>query len=123
MATNELRHFSGGYAQAALVFDPWHFAVGAGRVTADQLAVDVENPAISSVKSQTGLSAGVFRRLSDSLIVGIDYFYFRTDWWGAANSIFGTDASGAQVVVRQPGVVTPEKQRVDYVNLGATFHW
>jgi hypothetical protein len=122
-ATKELRYFTGVYAQTALIVDQWHFAAGIGRVTADQLDVDEENPLISTVKSQTGVSAGVFFNVSDSLVLGVDYFLFKTDWWGAANSVYGVDADGNQVVVRQPGVIAPERQRVDYVNLGATFHW
>jgi hypothetical protein len=121
--TQELRSFTGLYGQTALALGDFHVAVGAGRVTADQLQIDVENPLISTVKAQTGLSAGVFYRISDSLVLGLDYFRFMTNWWGAANSIYGTDAMGNPAVVRQPGVMTPEKQTVSYVNVGATFQW
>ena len=49
-----------------------------------------------------------------------DYFRFQTDWYGAPNSTLDA-ASGATVIL--PGVITPERQVVNYVNAGATYHW
>ena len=62
----------------------------------------------------------IYYSVADHLVLGLDYFRFQTDWYGAPNST--TDAaSGATVIL--PGVIQPERQVVNYVNAGATYHW
>jgi Gram-negative porin len=117
--TYEVRNFTGVYAQAALVSGPVQLSVGAGRVSIDQLAADKRDATISNAKSQTGISAAIYYSVSDSLVLGLDYFRFQADWYGAPRST--VDAAGATVIL--PGYITPERQVVSYLNAGATFHW
>jgi hypothetical protein len=114
-STKELRSFTGFYAQAALVFGPLQLASGAGQVRVDELDVDKTYSSLSNAKSQTGLSAAAYYRLSDNLVLGLDYFRFRTDWYGAPI----VDPTTLAVTGRH----TPEKQVVNYINAGATYHW
>lgn len=117
--TYEVRSFTGIYGQGALVFGPVQVAAGAGHVTIDQLAVDKQDALISNAKGQTGLSAAVYYNVSDSLVLGLDYFRYQADWYGAPRST--VDAMGATTIL--PGYIKPERQVVSYVNAGATFHW
>jgi len=118
--TYEVRSFTGIYTQAALVFGPVQLSAGAGRVSIDQLDVDKRDATVSNAKSQTGISAAVYYSVSDSLVLGLDYFRFQADWYGAPNAT--TDAASGLTVIL-PGYVTPERQVVNYLNAGATFHW
>jgi hypothetical protein len=122
-ATRELRYFTGMYAQAAMVFGDEQVSLGAGRVLDHQLDSDKVDPGNSILKTQTGISVGFYHHLNDNLVLGLDYFFFRTDWWGAPNSTNALDASGNVVATILPGVLTPEKQVVHFFNLGATFYW
>jgi predicted porin len=115
----EIRSFTGVYAQSALVFGPAQIAAGVGRVTVDQLPADKIDPLLSNAKSQTGISVAFYYSVSDNLALGIDYFRFMADWYGAPNSVYDADRN----VVVLPGVITPEKQAVNYINVGATYHW
>jgi len=118
--TYEVRNFTGVYAQAALVFGPVQVSAGAGRVGISQLEADKKDAITSNAKSQTGVSAAVYYSVSDSLVLGLDYFRFQADWYGAPRST--TDAaSGATTILA--GYITPERQVVNYLNAGATFHW
>jgi hypothetical protein len=114
-ATYELRSFTGVYGQAAVMLGPVQLAAGAGQVRIDQLEVDKKDSSLSNAKSQTGISAAVYYSVSDSLVLGLDYFRFRTDWYGAPV----VDQTTMAVI----GVLAPEKQVVNYVNVGATYHW
>jgi hypothetical protein len=116
----DLRSFTGVYAQAAVVVGAVQLAAGAGRVGVNQLAEDKIDPGVSTAKSQTGISAAVYYSLSDSLVLGLDYFRFRADWYGARRST--TDAA-TNMTVLLPGNLGPEQQVVSYINAGATFHW
>ena len=117
--TYEIRSFTGLYGQAALMLGKLQLSAGAGRVSIDQLETDKRDATISNAKSQTGISAAAYYSLSESLVLGLDYFRFQTDWYGAPNST--VDAAGRAVIL--PGVIAPERQVVSYVNAGATFHW
>jgi hypothetical protein len=117
--TYEIRSFTGLYGQAALVLGKVQLSAGAGRVSIDQLDTDRQDATISNAKAQTGISAAVYYALSESLVLGLDYFRFQTDWYGAPRS--SLDAAGTTVLL--PGVIAPERQVVSYVNAGATFHW
>jgi hypothetical protein len=118
--TYEVRNFTGLYGQAALVFGAVQVSAGAGRVSISQLAADKVDATISNAKSQTGISAAVYYSVSDSLVLGLDYFRFQADWYGAPRST--TDAVSGMTTIL-PGYITPERQVVNYLNAGATFHW
>jgi hypothetical protein len=117
--TKELRTFTGVYGQSALVFGPAQISVGAGRVLDDQLEADKTDASTSGLKSQLGVSLAFYYKLHEHLVLGIDYFRFQTDWWGAPNSTH--DAAGAVVIL--PGVLKPEKQLIHFINAGVTFRW
>lgn len=114
-ATYELRYFTGFYGQAALIFGPVQLAAGAGQVRIDLLPADKVDSSLSNAKSQTGISAAVYYSASDSLVFGLDYFRFQTDWHGAPV----VDPTTMAVL----GRLAPEKQVVNYINVGATYHW
>jgi hypothetical protein len=114
-ATYELRSFTGVYGQAALVVGPVQLAAGAGQVHVDLLDVDKTDTAISNAKSQTGISAAVYYGVSENLVLGLDYFRFQTDWYGAPV----VEPTTMALI----GRLKPEKQVVNYINAGATYHW
>ncbi len=128
-----LRYFTGVYAQTALVFGREQFSAGIGRVIDDQLdsdkngIIDINgnldaSPAASSsnLKSQMGISGAFYHHLTNNLVLGFDYFFFRTDWWGARNAAI--DPATYRIVLL-PGYLKPEKQVDHFFNLGATFYW
>jgi hypothetical protein len=119
--TRDFRYFTGLYAQMALVFGGEQLSFGAGRVKDDLLPADRADPFTSNLKYQSGISAAFYHRLTENLVLGFDYFLFRTDWWGAPN--YTTDASGMLVPAAGPALLPGEKQTVHLFNLGATFHW
>jgi hypothetical protein len=119
----ELRYFTGIYAQSALVLGRFQISLGGGRVTDDQLASDKRNASSSELKSQTGGSLGVYYTLTSNLVLGLDYFRFQADWWGAPNSTYVLDANNNPVVTIGQGVLRPEKQVMNFINAGATLHW
>ena len=120
----ELRNFTGLYAQGAYVAGPWQFSVGAGRLIDDQLASDKLDATSSNLKWQSGGSAVINYAVSNHLVLDIDYFLFQTNWWGAPNSTFnGVDMNGNQLIMILPGYLSPEKQTISFVNVGATFYW
>jgi hypothetical protein len=53
-------------------------------------------------------------------VLGLDYFRFQSDWYGAPRS--GIDPTTG-LPVGLGGFITPERQVVSYLNAGATFHW
>ena len=118
--TLEIRSFTGVYAQAALVLGQLQLSAGVGRVTIDQLENDKLNFQLSNAKSQTGISAAVYYSVSDSVVLGLDYFRFQTDWYGARNSAFGADGTTPEL---RDGYLPGEKQVVNYINAGVTYHW
>lgn len=118
-ATYDIRSFTGLYAQAAVVLEKVQFSAGAGRVSVDLLPADKVDATLSNAKSQTGISAAVYYHLTEALVLGLDYFRFQADWYGAPRST--VDAAGATQIL--PGFLKAEKQVVTYINAGATFHW
>jgi hypothetical protein len=120
-STLNLRYFTGLYAQAALVFGNEQISAGIGRVSDSLLPEDRVDPITSNLKYQTGISGAFYHRVTDNVVLGIDYFFFRTDWWGGAAFMY--DANMAPVVIPGGGLLPGEKQVVHFVNLGATFHW
>jgi hypothetical protein len=139
LVTRELRTFTGFYGQSALVFGALQVSLGAGTAMVDQLASDrdtcnellCEPARFSAAKSQTGISAGVFYHLSESVVLGLDYFRFMMKWHGARNSHYrlnpdGTVAtypSGGQIIDLDAGVVKADELNMNYLNAGVTFHW
>lgn len=117
--TYEIRTFTGIYGQGALVLDKWQFSLGAGRVQVAQLESDKVDLGASKLKAHTGFSLGAYYSIYKNLVLGADYFYFQADWWGAPRS--GMDAMGATVPIA--GYLPGEKQVLNYINVGATFHW
>jgi len=117
----EFRTFTGLYAQTAVVFGKEQVSAGIGRVQDDLLAADRLDVTTSNLKYQTGISGCFYHRLSDNLVLGVDYFFFRTDWWGGP--AFMTDANGAPVPIVGGGLLPGEKQIVHFFNVGATFYW
>jgi len=122
-ATMNFRYFTGYYAQTAAVFGHEQISAGIGRVKDDLLPEDKTDAGTSNLKYQTGISAAFYHHLTSSLVLGFDYFNFRTDWWGAPNSNQIPDANGIPVTQILPGFLPAEKQTVHLFNLGATFHW
>jgi hypothetical protein len=108
--TNELRTFTGVYGQGALVFGKVHLAAGAGVAAADQLSSDRINTGLSVIHRQIGVSAAVYYSLSDSVVLGLDYFRFMARWYGAPRA--GDFA-----------LLTGEKQDLNFINAGVTYHW
>jgi hypothetical protein len=115
----EFRYFTGLYAQSAVVFGREQLSLGIGQVRVDQLEVDKTDYLSSQLKSHTGISAGFYHAVTENLVIGLDYFMFRTDWWGAPTS--NMDASGMLTI--GPGYLKAEKQVINFLNLGATFIW
>jgi hypothetical protein len=116
--SHDLRYFSGVYAQSALVFGRSQLSAGIGRTNDYQLEVDKTDSGISGLKSQTGMSLAYYFHVTDYLVVAVDYFRFHTDWWGAP--VVEVDDMGKATNV---GWLAPEKQTVNFLNVGATLHW
>jgi len=89
----------------------------------DLLPEDRTDIGTSNLKYQTGISGAFYHRLTSNLVLGFDYFMFRTDWWGAPSSISVLDANGQPVSQVVAGFLPGEKQVVHLFNLGATFYW
>jgi predicted porin len=117
--TFNLRRFTGVYGQGALVFGNLQLAAGVGKVGIKQLREDPLDLETSHAKSQLGVSAAVYYSVSENLVLGLDYFRLQADWWGAPRST--VDAN--MMTVALPGYLPPERQVVNYINAGATFHW
>jgi len=122
-ATRNFRYFTGYYAQTAAVFGNEQVSAGIGRVQDDLLPEDRTDIGTSNLKYQTGISGAFYHRLTSNLVLGFDYFMFRTDWWGAPSSISVLDANGQPVSQVVAGFLPGEKQVVHLFNLGATFYW
>ena len=118
-----LRTFTGFYGQGALVFGPMQFSLGAGTAMVAQLPYDVTNSGLSNPKSQSGISAGVFYSISDSLVLGLDYFRFMIRWYGAPASHYDYTDPANPTVVLDGGYLEPEHQDMNFVNAGLTYHW
>jgi hypothetical protein len=119
--TYELRTFTGVYGQAGLVLDQLQIAVGAGSASANQLPNDRVNPNQSVIKRQIGVSAAAYYNVTDSVVVGIDYFRFMARWYGAPNSVL--DPNTNQLAVIDGTLLPGEKQNIDFINAGVTYHW
>lgn len=118
--TGELRTFTGIYGQGGLQLGAIQLAVGGGVASADQLSQDRITTKTSAIKQQIGVSAAVYYSLSDSVVLGADYFRFMAKWYGAPATTL--DATGTEVFAG--GRLLPaEKQDLNFINLGVTYHW
>jgi hypothetical protein len=114
--TFALRTFTGYYGQIAFVSGPFHVAAGYGQGLVDQLPIDKINPHLSVLHSQTGISGALYYHISDSVVFGIDYFRYVASWYGAPIVDPNTGAATG-------GKLRGEKQTIDFLNVGATYHW
>jgi hypothetical protein len=113
--TFELRTFTGYYGQAALVFGRVHLASGYGIAMVDQVPADKLNTLLSVIHYQQGISAAFYYQVSDSVVLGLDYFHYLASWYGRAASDSMGNPNG--------GKLAGEKQVLDFFNAGATYHW
>jgi hypothetical protein len=117
------RFFTGYYGQMMLVFGRFSISGGAGITYVSRLSVDrvdtrdndndpatnadnddgdpttSDAPPNSYTKSQFGVNAGIYYRITDYLVLGIDYFRADFKWWQG------------------------ERQLVNFVNSGITMTW
>lgn len=118
----ELRSFTGFYGQGALVLGRAHIALGGGVAAADQLPSDsTTNVTESVIQRQIGVSAAFYYHMTDNVVVGLDYFRFMARWYGAPASHMDT-ATNTQVASGGPPIAG-EKQDLNFVNAGVTYHW
>ncbi|MES1186329.1 MAG: porin [Myxococcales bacterium] len=122
--TLNVRKFTGLYGQGALVFGPVQLAAGVGRVLIDQLPEDTTDYGTSNAKSQLGVSAAAYYSLSENVVLGLDYFRLQADWYGAPRYgvLPGSDPANPMMGLLG-GYLQPERQVINYINAGATFHW
>ncbi len=114
--TYGLRDFSGFYGQIGAVLHKLQVGAGYGMGIVDQLAIDKQNPNLSVIHSQTGISAAVYYHLTDSVVLAADYFHYKASWYGAPLA----DANGVVI----PGMkLAGELQNLDFLNVGVTYHW
>ena len=119
--TYELRSFSGVYGQAGLRFGKLQLAAGGGMAAADQLSSDRINPDLSVIHRQIGVSAALYYDVSDSVVLGLDYFRFMASWYGAPASTL--DPTTMEPVITTTAVLAGEKQDLNFINAGVTYHW
>jgi hypothetical protein len=119
--TYELRSFSGAYGQLGLMLDKVQLAAGGGMAAADQLSSDRVNPSLSVIRRQIGISAALYYHATDSVVLGLDYFRFMARWYGAPASTL--DPTTQEPVITTTAVLPGEKQDLDFINAGVTYHW
>ena len=118
--TGEVRSFTGVYGQGAVILGNLHLTAGGGVAAADQLASDRLDTSMSVIHQQIGVSAAAYYHLSDSVVLGLDYFRFMARWYGAPKSVL--NANGVPMLA--DGTLLPgEKQDLNFVNAGVTYHW
>jgi hypothetical protein len=85
---------------------------GFGQAYLDRLPEDapIETPGSPLIRTQTGISAGVFHRI-DNLVLGLDYF----------NAHYGFDP--LNVGTLEARQFKDIEQRVNIVNGGCTVEW
>ncbi len=114
-AVHELRTFTGFYGQGALVFGRLQVMGGFGMSLLEQTPNDKLDGTVSVLRYQRGISGGLWYHATDSIVLAIDYFNFAAGWWGAPLVDPGTMAV--------TGKLAGEKQLVNFVNAGVTYHW
>jgi hypothetical protein len=117
LINHDLRTFLGFYGQAAVVFGKLHIAGGFGMSLVNQTKADKIDPTLSVIHYQRGASGALYYHLSDSLVLGLDYFLFMAGWYGAPVVDMSTMPATAV------GKLAGEKQILNFVNAGVTYHW
>jgi hypothetical protein len=109
----ELRTSKGYLAHAMFTLGPASVMAGFGQALLDRMPEDgpLETPNTATLRTQTGISAGVFYRIENS-VIGLDYF----------NAHYGFDPVNTADTAEAPVYVDVE-QRVHVVNSGLTVEW
>ena len=113
--TYGLRTFTGFCGQGAVVIGKVQIGAGYGMAMINQLPADKINSNLSVLHTQTGISGAIYYHLSDSVVFGLDYFHFKASWYGAPIVDMNNQPTGTKLA--------GELQNLDFVNLGATYHW
>jgi porin-like protein len=119
--TNELRSFTGIYGQTAVMIGKLHVAAGAGVASADQLASDRLDTTLSVIHQQIGVSAALYYHMTENVVLGLDYFRFMARWYGAPKSTL--DPNTGNAVLLDGSLLPGEKQDLNFLNAGVTYHW
>jgi len=82
----------------------------------NQLDIDKANPKLSVIHAQTGISAAVYYHVTDSVVLGLDYFHYTANWYGAPI---------VDMTTMQPtgDKWAGEVQNLNFVSAGVTYHW
>jgi hypothetical protein len=107
-----LRTGKGFLVEASVTVGSTWFMGGFGRAYLDRIPEDapIETPGTPLIRTQTGISAGVFHRI-DSVVLGLDYF----------NAHYGFDP--LNVGTLEARQFKDIEQRVNIVNGGVTVEW
>jgi hypothetical protein len=107
-----LRTGKGFLVEASVTIGSTWFMGGFGQAYLDRLPEDapIETPGAPLIRTQTGISAGVFHRI-DNVVLGLDYF----------NARYGFDA--LNVGTLEARQFKDIEQRVNIVNGGCTVEW
>jgi hypothetical protein len=105
----------GFLAEASVTIGSTWVMGGFGQAQLDRMPSDapILTPnAAPLLRTQTGISAGVFHRI-DAFVLGLDYF----------NANYGFDARVVEEPIGSPLRVVQSKQMVHIINGGGTFEW
>jgi len=111
----QLRTFTGGYGQVALVFGKLQLSGGFGMSYVYQTNYDKIDATVSVIRYQRGISGALYYYATDSIVVGVDFFNFAAGWWGAPTA----DPTTMAVT----GKLAGETQVLNFLNAGLTYHW
>jgi hypothetical protein len=115
----ELRTFSGVHGQLAAVFGSAEVGVGGGIGIVGRVPSDDQNYNLSAAKQQIGIGGHFNYALTENVMLGADYMRVMARWYGAPAAVL--DANGQAVTNGQ--LLAAEKQDLNFVNVGVTFHW
>jgi hypothetical protein len=108
----ELRTSKGFLAHAMFSLGPAWVMAGFGQALLDRIPLDgpLEAPMTAMLRTQTGISAGVFYRIANA-VIGLDYF----------NAHYGFDPLNTGSL--EAPVFVDIEQRIHVVNSGLTVEW
>jgi hypothetical protein len=108
----KLRTSKGFLAQASITFGRTWVMGGFGRALLDRIREDgpLETPNLAVLRTQTGISAGIFHRI-DNAVIALDFF----------NADYGFDPLNTGTLAEWNFIRI--KQRVQVVNAGITLEW
>jgi hypothetical protein len=108
----ELRTSKGFLAEASFTLGSTWVMAGYGQALLDRIPEDgpLETPNLAVLRTQTGISAGVFHRI-DNAVIGLDYF----------NAHYGFDPLNTGTATEWKFIEI--EQRVQIVNAGVTVEW